>query len=118
MVILAPFVLQRVFGDMKNGKALKSSIALRHSRSAGFVCKQLLALWISVARVNYLLFQDFIKIPEDLYALSYYIKEERDLFLELGALVAGFEKATPNFHAGLHLPEQIWQCTYFHSVIC
>lgn len=41
--------------------------------------------------------------------MMYHIAEERELFLEVGQLVKG-NKATPNFHVGLHLPEQIYMC--------
>ena len=86
----------------------KRFILLKYNRSAEFLRQRLLALWISVAQTNHQLFSDFVEISVDLYKLQMYFAEERPLFLELGALVIGFDKATPNYHIALHIPHQIY----------
>lgn len=68
----------------------------------------MVALWVAVARVNFYIFNDEVVYPKSLDTMMYYIAEERELFLEVGQLVEGFNKATPNFYIGLHLPEQIY----------
>jgi hypothetical protein len=117
MAILAPFILQRVYKDLEPGKSLRKSILSNHERSATFVGRQLVELWVSVARVNHLVFQDFVDGPQDYHHLAYYIARERELFLDVGKFVPGFEKATPNFHIGIHIPHQIWLCTLVHLLV-
>jgi hypothetical protein len=111
MAVLAPFILKRTFDELDASKAFKRKILANQPRSALFVARRLIVLWVSVARVNYLLFQDFVDVLEDLYKLSHYIAQERESFLELGQMIPGYEKATPNYYVGLHMVEQIYLCT-------
>jgi hypothetical protein len=110
MAILAPFILTRIFDEIPAAQALKRNLILAQDRSARFWGSKLIALWVAVARVNYFVFNDEISCPKSLDTMVYYIAEERDLLLEVGHLVKGFEKATPNFHVGLHIPEQVYMC--------
>lgn len=118
MAILAPFILTRVFDEISAARALKRNLILAQDRSARFWGTRLIALWVAVARVNFYIFTDEISCPQSLDTMVYYIAEERDLFLEVGQLVKGFDKATPNFHIGLHIPEQVYLCTTLPSIAC
>jgi hypothetical protein len=111
MATLAPFILTRTFQDLDATKALKRKCIQQQNRSARFLGNRLIALWVSITRVNFLLFQDHVNLPDDLHILAYHITSERELFLEVGGLVANFDKATPNYHIGLHFPNQVWLCT-------
>jgi hypothetical protein len=117
MAILAPFILSRVYQDLDPAKALKRNVIRNQARSARFVGNRLICLWVAVARVNHLLFQDFVQVPTSLLRLRFYIQQERELFLEVGQLVAGFENPTPNFHVGIHIPDQIYLCTPHSSCL-
>ena len=75
---------------------------------------------MAIARVNFQCFAETFT-PKDLHILLFYIREERLILAELGQYVGGFEKATPNHHVGLHLPSQIYLCTFpnsAHELIC
>jgi hypothetical protein len=76
--------------------------------NAGMFGEKLINLWVLIARVNYHCFSDHVLIPRDLHRLLYYIRQERELLLEVGQYVEGFDTATPNFHVGLHIPFQIY----------
>jgi len=102
LAILAPFMLTRVYREIGPAKAIKRAIT-QTLRAQGFAGGQLLELWVSVARVNHLLFRNSHR-RDELYALDYLIKEA-------GAYVQGYERATPNYHVGLHLAAQIYFCT-------
>jgi len=113
MAILAPFILTRIFDEISAGQALKRNLILAQDQSSRFWGSKLVTLWVAVARVNYFVFNDEISSPKSLDTLLYYIAEERELLLEVGQLVKGFERATPNFHVGLHIPEQVYLCIPF-----
>jgi hypothetical protein len=92
-------------------QALKRGLMAQQERSARYWGNRIIALWVAIARVNFYIFKDDIEVPKSLHTLMHYIAEERNLLLEIGQLVAGYENATPNFHVGMHLPEQIYLCT-------
>lgn len=117
MAILAPFILLRVFQDITPEKAFKRTVLLEYTSSAGFLRQRLIALWISIARANCLLFSDHVELPGDLYKLQLYLAEERELFLELRGLADEFSKATPNYHVALHIPHQIYLCNTLSTAL-
>jgi hypothetical protein len=110
MPILAPFILTRVLDETSAARALKRNLILAQDCTACYWGTKLVALWVAVARVNFYIFSDEVKYPKGLDTVAYYIAKESELFLEVGQPVKGFEKATPNFHIGLHIPEQIYLC--------